>query len=143
MSLLKWFLSLFGSTSAPPSPKRRGEPPRVAAPRAVAEKRRVIRLTDDVVREIKKILQDQPHRYLRIAVRAGGGAFQYQMAFDDEANPDQDLLDEFDGLEILIDRKSELFIKGMTIYFVDDPSGRRGFAFDNPNAVSPPADWNG
>ena len=66
----------------------------------------------------------------------GGGCsgLQYQLMFEPEADQwDQELVQN--GVRLLIDSKSAVYLAGATIDFVDDLTGS-GFKIDNPNATS-------
>jgi iron-sulfur cluster assembly protein len=59
---------------------------------------------------------------------------QYGMAF--EENPQSyDTVVEVDGIRLLVDPTSLVYLRGATIDFVDSLIGG-GFRIDNPNAVS-------
>jgi len=72
---------------------------------------------------------------LRVAVTGGGcSGFQYSFAIDD-AQADDDVLIERDGVVVLIDATSLDFLKGAELDFVDDLIGA-AFKINNPNATS-------
>lgn len=87
--------------------------------------------------KIKELLQARniPNHALRVFVAGGGcSGLQYGMAF--EENPQEyDTLVEVDGVRLLVDPTSVMYIAGATIDFVDSLMGG-GFRIDNPNAVS-------
>mgnify|MGYP001577900458 CR=1 FL=1 len=69
---------------------------------------------------------------LRIRVVGGGcSGFQYQLAFDAPQPGDQII--EQDGVTVLVDPKSFLYLSGTEIDYVDGLTGA-GFALKNPNA---------
>ncbi len=84
-----------------------------------------------------KALLDQEGRddmHLRIAVQPGGCAgLRYQLFFDDRSL-DGDLLRDFGGLKVAVDRMSAPYVQGATIDFVDTID-KQGFTIDNPNAT--------
>ena len=66
--------------------------------------------------------------------RFGGGCsgLQYQLSFDDGVREnDSDF--EANGVRLLIDEKSALYLVGTTLDFVDTLQ-ESGFKIDNPNA---------
>ncbi|MCL2878199.1 MAG: iron-sulfur cluster assembly accessory protein [Acidobacteria bacterium] len=72
---------------------------------------------------------------LRIAAVEGGCAgFQYQMTLDKHQGEDDESLD-FEGLKVLVDVQSMIFMNGTTIDYVEAEDGS-GFTFDNPNTQS-------
>ena len=69
---------------------------------------------------------------LRIRVVGGGcSGFQYQLAFDAPQPGDQII--EQDGVTVLVDPKSFLYLSGTEIDYMDGLTGA-GFAPKNPNA---------
>jgi iron-sulfur cluster assembly protein len=71
--------------------------------------------------------------YLRLGVLGGGcSGLSYQFKFDTRKRP-TDHLFEFDGVRIVIDPKSMLYLKGLTLDYKESLM-QSGFAFENPNA---------
>ncbi len=69
---------------------------------------------------------------LRIRVVGGGcSGFQYQLVFD-AANPGDQVFEQ-DGVKVVIDPKSFLYLTGTEIDYVDSLTGA-GFTLKNPNA---------
>lgn len=72
---------------------------------------------------------------LRVAVVGGGcSGFTYHMAFENQAN-DSDNVYEFDGLKVMVDQMSEMYLDGVEIDYVESLEGA-GFKFNNPNVRS-------
>jgi iron-sulfur cluster assembly accessory protein len=72
---------------------------------------------------------------LRVGVQPGGcSGLIYQLYFD-ERTLDGDLVRDFDGVEVVIDRMSAPYLDGATIDFADTIE-KQGFTIDNPNAGS-------
>jgi iron-sulfur cluster assembly accessory protein len=70
---------------------------------------------------------------LRIGVQPGGcSGLIYQLYFD-ERTLDGDLVRDFDGVEVVVDRMSAPYLAGATIDFADTIE-KQGFTIDNPNA---------
>ena len=70
---------------------------------------------------------------LRIAVQPGGcSGLRYQLFFD-ERDLDGDVIADFDGVEVVVDRMSVPYLNGALIDFVDTIE-KQGFTIDNPNA---------
>ncbi len=96
-----------------------------------------ITLTERAAEEVKKIMADQKMEdtLLRIGVTGGGcSGFQYQLNFDKAHDEKADSKYQIHGVDVVIDRKSELYLDGTTLDFYDGLD-QRGFKFDNPNAV--------
>jgi iron-sulfur cluster assembly accessory protein len=72
---------------------------------------------------------------LRVKVIGGGcSGLQYQLMFEPETGEwDQESVQN--GVRVLIDSKSAVYLAGATIDFVDDLTGS-GFKIENPNATS-------
>jgi iron-sulfur cluster assembly accessory protein len=71
---------------------------------------------------------------LRIAVQPGGcSGLRYQLFFD-ERQLDGDLVTDFDGVSVVVDRMSSPYLNGALIDFVDTIE-KQGFTIDNPNAT--------
>jgi len=71
---------------------------------------------------------------LRLMVVGGGcSGFSYRMGFDDAANiKEGDSVTEIDGIKVVTDGKSKLYLDGVTVDYQDGLMGR-GFTFSNPN----------
>ena len=70
---------------------------------------------------------------LRVAVQPGGcSGLRYQLFFD-ERELEGDLVREFGGVPVVVDRMSAPYLTGATIDFVDRIDAQ-GFTIDNPNA---------
>ena len=71
--------------------------------------------------------------YLRVGVKGGGcSGLSYDLSFDTEQQP-ADTLAEHNGVKILVDNKSLLYLFGTELEFSDGLNGK-GFQFINPNA---------
>ncbi|MEM7481979.1 MAG: iron-sulfur cluster assembly accessory protein [Acidobacteriota bacterium] len=88
--------------------------------------------------DMVKITREQegidPSYHLRVAVRGGGcSGFEYALDFDDEKR-ENDIVLEYDGLEVVVDAVSARYLEGTTIDYVLGMNGT-GFKFNNPKAV--------
>ena len=71
---------------------------------------------------------------LRISVAPGGcSGLRYQLFFD-ERTLDGDVVTNFDGVSVVVDRMSVPYLNGAMIDFVDSIE-KQGFTIDNPNAT--------
>jgi iron-sulfur cluster assembly protein len=99
-----------------------------------------ITLTELAAKEIKRVISEQklPDSIaLRVGVAGGGcSGFEYRLGFDEESQVDQqkDTVSQQHGIRLAIDKKSALYLDGTVIDF-HDGIDRRGFVFENPNAV--------
>jgi len=70
---------------------------------------------------------------LRLGVLGGGcSGLSYQFKFDTKPRP-TDKIFEFDGVRIVVDPKSLLYLHGMTLDYKESLM-QSGFVFENPNA---------
>jgi iron-sulfur cluster assembly protein len=97
----------------------------------------VIILTPNAIKEVKRLMQQQqkPDLALRLNVKGGGCAgMEYVLDFDTEKK-EWDEQFQIDGIRVLVDAKSMLYLDGVTVdYSYDLANG--GFKFTNPNAKS-------
>ena len=71
--------------------------------------------------------------YVRIGVEAGGGSgLSYKLNFD-KKKQDSDKLVESNGISVVIDKKSFLYLVGTRLNYFGGLNGK-GFVFENPNA---------
>ncbi|MBC6450835.1 MULTISPECIES: HesB/IscA family protein [Actinokineospora] len=94
-----------------------------------------VELTDAAAAKAKALLEQEGRddMHLRIAVQPGGCAgLRYQLFFD-ERSLDGDLLREFGGIKVAVDRMSAPYVQGAVIDFVDTIE-KQGFTIENPNA---------
>jgi iron-sulfur cluster assembly protein len=95
-------------------------------------------LTEKAAQEVKRIMADQKLEegtVLRVGVSGGGcSGFSYALGFDKQFDEKQDSKYDYHGVPVVVDKKSALYLDGTTVDFYDGIE-RRGFTFDNPNAV--------
>lgn len=112
------------------------EPPAAppAAPATGASE--AVSLTDAAVNEVRRLLGSEEHagRGLRLGVAGGGcSGLVYKVEFD--TRRDGDLVVAQDGFEVYLDRKSSIYLRGITVDHQGGLGGR-GFQFRNPNATN-------
>ena len=74
-----------------------------------------------------------PSYFLRVGVVGGGcSGLSYKLDFDNEQKPADQVFDN-DGIKIVTDMKSFLYLVNTTLDFSDGLNGK-GFHFINPNA---------
>jgi iron-sulfur cluster assembly protein len=97
-----------------------------------------IKLTEKAAQEVKKIIQEQKFEeatLLRVGVTGGGcSGFSYALGFDTNFDEKADSKYDQHGVKVVVDKKSSLYLDGTTIDFYDGIE-KRGFTFENPNAV--------
>lgn len=96
----------------------------------------MIEVTSEAAQQIKIVLADDQKietHGLRMKVVGGGcSGLQYQLSFDDVVR-DIDTEIEFEGIRVIIDEKSALYLVGSRLDFIDSLT-ESGFKIENPNA---------
>ena len=78
-------------------------------------------------------IADDPSYFLRVSVVGGGcSGLSYKMDFDNEIKP-RDQVFEDNGIKVVTDLKSFLYLVNTVLEFSDGLNGK-GFYFNNPNA---------
>ena len=94
-------------------------------------------LTETASKHVKKILEEQKLQgvFLRMGVKGGGcSGLSYSLEFDSEVGP-HDKKFEVDGVTVVCDAKSYLYLNGTTLDYVTEGL-QGGFTFINPQAKS-------
>ena len=95
-------------------------------------------LSERAAEEVKKIITEQklePETVLRVGGTGGGcSGFSDSRGFDTTFDDKTDAKSEQHGVTVVVDKKSALYLDGTTVDFYDGLE-KRGFTFDNPNAV--------
>jgi iron-sulfur cluster assembly protein len=97
----------------------------------------VVSLTAGATAKLKEIIakQERADLALRVYVTPGGcSGFSYGMTFA-EGSEEGDTVVRHEGVTVVVDPMSAMYLKGSEIDFVDALMGG-GFALRNPNAVS-------
>ena len=95
---------------------------------------RLVKVTDAAAKKLDSLCErEQSGSFLRVRVTGGGcSGLAYKLKFV-EAPKKGDLMIKGRGTSILIDTKSALYLKGMTLDY-SDKLVAGGFKFNNPNA---------
>jgi iron-sulfur cluster assembly accessory protein len=94
-------------------------------------------LTEVAAAKVKSLIANEGRDdlVLRIAVQPGGcSGLRYQLELDDRSF-DGDVVTEFAGVKVAVDKMSAPYLSGAAIDFADTISSQ-GFTIDNPNAQS-------
>jgi len=99
----------------------------------------MIGVSDKALKQLKEIMLSEgittDTHYLRVGVKGGGcSGLSYVMDFDDTKTDLDDVFETTEGLKLLVDRKSLLYLYGTTLTFSDGLNGK-GFQWENPNAA--------
>ena len=93
----------------------------------------LVTVTEEALAKVKELLvNEEEGKGLRLGVKGGGcSGFSYSVTFDFEK--ERDNIIEYDGVRVLLDPKSTIYLKGIQL---DHESGLdgKGFVFKNPNA---------
>jgi len=102
-----------------------------------ADQTKTLMITDKAVREIKRIQatdETAVGHHLRVMVVGGGcSGMSYKLGFDSQPLVASDKVFEKDGVKVICDAKSFLYLAGTELDFTDGLNGT-GFVFKNPNA---------
>ena len=108
----------------------------VAAPVDLDRREDQINLSPVAAEKVSSLLaqEGRDDLALRISVQPGGcSGLRYQLFFD-ERTLDGDVVTDFDGVSVVVDRMSVPYLNGAVIDFVDTIE-KQGFTIDNPNAT--------
>ncbi len=96
-----------------------------------------LRVSERAVRRIREIIarEGRDDLALRLSVEGGGcSGFQYRFELDDRLEPD-DVEIPCDGVRVVVDGMSLMFLIGAELDFVEDLTGSY-FRVHNPNATA-------
>ncbi|MDQ1702993.1 MAG: hypothetical protein QOF57_2245, partial [Frankiaceae bacterium] len=104
-----------------------------AAPAVETELAASVALSGEAAVKVRSLLEAEGRDdlALRVAVQPGGcSGLRYQLFFDDR-QLDGDVVTDFDGVKVVVDRMSNPYLQGASIDFVDTIE-KQGFTIDNP-----------
>ncbi len=94
-------------------------------------------LTEKAAQEVKKFMEQGDFgegAVLRVGVAGGGcSGFNYSLNIANDYDEANDQKTVQHGVEVVVDRKSALFLEGTTVDYYEGLE-QRGFQFHNPNA---------
>lgn len=93
--------------------------------------------TDSAALKVKELIEDENNEALKLRVFVSGGGcsgFQYGFTFDENVD-EGDTRIQKEGVTLLIDPMSVLYLMGAEIDFSDDIEGAQ-FVIRNPNATT-------
>lgn len=103
---------------------------------STATEERQVQLTDSARAQVLELQKKESMegKALRLFVESGGcSGFSYGMELDDAR--EDDLVEDFDGVKVIVDPKSLPYLKGMAVDFLSNWQFT-GFRITNPNATS-------
>lgn len=96
----------------------------------------MIKVKDSAREEVKRLINSKESSegsFIRVAVKGGGcSGLMYELNFDSELK-DSDKVFEDNGVKIVVDKKSYLYLIGTELDYSGGLNGK-GFVFVNPNA---------
>lgn len=96
----------------------------------------MIKVNESARQEVMRLMTEQNRpsdSFIRVGVQGGGcSGLMYKLDFDVELRP-EDKVFEDNGVRVVVDRKSILYLAGTQLEFSGGLNGK-GFTFVNPNA---------
>ncbi len=96
----------------------------------------MIEVTNAARDEAKRLLEQSnlgENAFIRVGVKGGGcSGLMYELDFDNQAKEDDKKMED-NGLTVVVDKKSFLYLVGTQLDFSGGLNGK-GFQFINPNA---------
>ena len=97
----------------------------------------MIKVSETAKKKVIELMTDDGYNYttdyVRVGVKSGGcSGLSYDLKFDKEQE-DGDKVFEDNGVKIIVDKKSFLYLIGTTLEYSGGLNGT-GFVFNNPNA---------
>lgn len=97
----------------------------------------MIKVSEQAKKKVVELMSDNGYNpdtdYIRVGVKSGGcSGLSYDLKFDKE-QIEGDKVFEDNGVKIIVDKKSFLYLIGTTLEYSGGLNGT-GFVFNNPNA---------
>ena len=96
-----------------------------------------VTLTEKAAKEVQRFIQEGEYdgeAVLRVGVAGGGcSGFNYSLNIAEDFDEANDNKVEQHGVQVVVDKKSALFLDGTTVDYFEGLE-QRGFQFHNPNA---------
>ena len=96
----------------------------------------MIHVSEEAKAEISRLKSEDKiaqEAFIRVGVKGGGcSGLSYQLDFDSQSKEDDKVFED-NGVTIVVDKKSFLYLVGTTLDFSGGLNGK-GFSFVNPNA---------
>jgi len=109
-----------------------------ASEQSPVEPRTPITLTSNAVVAAKAALvkRGTPDASIRLGIKGGGcNGFSYVVEFEDNPPRSRDRSFEVEGVRVIVDRKSLIYLMGSVLDF-EKTMMKQGFKFKNPNEAS-------
>ena len=97
----------------------------------------MIKVSEDAKKKIAALMNEEGYDavadYVRVGVKSGGcSGLSYELKFD-KSIAEEDKLFEDNGIRLIVDKKSFLYLIGTVLEYSGGLNGK-GFVFNNPNA---------
>lgn len=97
----------------------------------------MIKVSETAKRKVVQLMTDDGFNpttdYIRVGVKSGGcSGLSYDLKFDNTQAEDDKVFED-NGVKIIVDKKSFLYLIGTTLEYSGGLNGA-GFVFNNPNA---------
>ena len=95
----------------------------------------MIKVTESAKKQAIRLMEDsgEPNSFIRVGVQGGGcSGLMYELNFDTVEQEDDKSFED-NGVRIVVNKKSFLYLVGTTLDFSGGLNGK-GFVFVNPNA---------
>lgn len=97
----------------------------------------MIKVSDTAKKKVLELMQEDGYNtatdFVRVGVKSGGcSGLSYDLKFDNTSLEDDKIFED-NGVKIVVDKKSFLYLIGTTLEYSGGLNGS-GFVFNNPNA---------
>ncbi len=97
----------------------------------------MIKVSENAVKKAQSLMEEEgknpTEAFIRVGVKGGGcSGLSYDLSFDTEIKEDDKVFED-NGMKIVVDKKSFLYLIGTELDYSGGLNGK-GFVFNNPNA---------
>lgn len=97
----------------------------------------MIKVSESAKKKVVSLMEDDGFNattdFVRVGVKSGGcSGLSYDLTFD-KGQQETDKVFEDNGIKVIVDKKSFLYLVGTTLEYSGGLNGK-GFVFNNPNA---------
>lgn len=97
----------------------------------------MIKVSENAVKKARALMEEEgkspTEAFIRVGVKGGGcSGLSYDLSFDTEMKEDDKEFED-NGMKIVVDKKSFLYLIGTELDYSGGLNGK-GFVFNNPNA---------
>jgi iron-sulfur cluster assembly protein len=97
----------------------------------------MIKVSENAVKKARTLMEEEgknpTEAFIRVGVKGGGcSGLSYDLSFDTEMKEDDKEFED-NGMKIVVDKKSFLYLIGTELDYSGGLNGK-GFVFNNPNA---------